>query len=342
MVRFVAMLAAVLISLTATVGGAPAAGIGPGDGSGLDVSAHELSGINGVVTEAHPSCRYAVTAVGFLEPGAEKESLAIVRDNHPFVVARSRVDGVIGWSADENLLAYVISTADKQLLCLFSPTGRALDFNDLPAGAVGRVRGGGWTVSGDVILLGEDALFTRSATGDWTSSAFPKGFTLLDRPEFASGFVGGCGTEVLGVVDGRLAVWDTVTGTVRRGPGASGVVNAGLTTRGNHIWLARSGGTTRLQVYDIDWGNLGQAGGLAVPAAAPSRHGWDLYYLTQKRGRVGIARWDLGHNQRQDVGTLPSGPKASGIVVSGDDRSLLILVEEAGTLVEVPLAAADE
>lgn len=347
MVRFVSMLAAVLLSLTASVGGLPSGGdpiasLGPGDSVGFDTHFHNLSGLDGVIIEVHPNCRFMVTAVGFLETGAERESLAVVRDDSPFVVARSRVDGIIGWSTDDNLLAYIISTEDKQLLCLYSPTGRALDFNDLPAEAVGRLRGGGWTVSGEVILLSEKGLFTRSGMGEWTFTAFPKGFTLIDRPGFGSSFIDGCGTEVLGVADGRLAVWDTVTGAVRRGPGAHGVDNAGLTTRGNHVWVTRTGGSTYLQVYDVQWEHLGRADDLATAAAASSKHGWDLYYLTQRRGRIGIARWDLAHNQRHDLGLLPSGPKASGIAVSSDDRRLLILVEEVGTLLEVPLRAADQ
>jgi hypothetical protein len=297
----------------------------------------EITGLDGVITETLHSSRHKATAVAFLEPGADRESLALVRDGHPFVVAKSRVDGLIGWSLDQNLLAYIIFRDNRQLLCLYNPTARSLDFDDLPGEAGGKVRGGGWTATGEVVLYSGDGLFTRAGTGDWSFSAFPQGFRLLPGPRFTTAIIGGCGTEILGIDHDCLAVWDIVTGAVRRGPSARGVQDAGLTMRGNHVWVTKVGRVTSLLVYDIHWRHLGRRDGLAAPGVASSRHGWDLFYLTDVRGRVGVGRWDLGHNRRYDLGLLPAGAKPLGLAISDDDRRLLVRVQEKGTMIEVPL-----
>ncbi len=294
--------------------------------------------VDGVVSEFLWNSRYEVAAIGYIEPGAAQASLAMSRGGATFVLAKARLDGIIGWSTDGNILAYVISTKDgKQLLCLYGPAGRTLDTNDIPERAVGKARGGGWDPQGRLTLFTGDALHIRQATGQWEERPFPAGFSLLPGSSFTNAFWGGVGTQLLGVSKGRLAIWDLDDGQVGLGPKAAGVKAAGVNSRGNRVWTISRGRPWRLNVYDVAWRSLGHRDRLAVPEAIPSGHGWRLYHLTRGRRAVILWAWDMAGNKRTAIGTLPPEVGPTALRVSDDDRRLFVLTGEKGAVFETPV-----
>ncbi len=298
----------------------------------------KVQGVNGVVTEFLWNSRQQVAAAGYVEPGAGQGSLAVVRNGTAFVLAKARVDGIIGWSVDETLLAYIISSKEgRPLLCLYNPVSRTLDFNDLPQKVTGKARGGAWDASGRLLIYTDDALFVRQGTGEWEERPFPAGFAILAEPRFTSAFSGGTGTLLLGTASGRLALWDIESDKVTRGPQVAGVRTGGVNSRGNRVWTIRRGHPWRLDLYDLDWRSLGHRDGLIIPEAVASVHGWRLYFLARTRRQTTLWAWNLADRRQSAVGPTPSVTGPIGLRISDDGSRLFILTGANHAILETPV-----
>lgn len=317
---------------------APAAAPAPGPTTTPAWQPVQVRGLKGVVTEYLWNSRYEVAAAGFVEPGAAQSSLAIVRGGTAFILAKARVDGIIGWSIDETLLAYLTSPKDGEpLLCLYNPVARTLDFNDLPERAAGKARGGAWDTSGRLLIYTDEAVFIREGTGKWTDHPYPNGFALLPEPRFTGTFCGGGGALLLGTDRGRLSLWDLESDRVTQGPRVAGARTGGVNSRGNRVWTIRRSHPWRVDVYDLNWRALGHHDGLTLPEAAVSVHGWRLFFVARTRGQTTLWAWNLDNRRQSVVGPMPGVPGPIGLRISDDDRRLFILTGANDAILATPV-----